>query len=242
MHSMISCNVFTLQYDPFDQKVDSLANDVLRVVRRAHAIWTFRCLSIDILTTASRVWHVTLKSLFRASMIIAFLVAHTAHADLVYDAGAPQRPIGFSNLVVNGITYNATVTYNNNGATNPLRVGDLPDSDIGDAMTSMLADLNDEGIQSFQSFIFLQPNVDTLTTSSNRFQSNGLIGDNGSINVNDWELFSDTPGLSNGSLFARDTHGFVQFSAVPEPSAALYLALVGLSLAGFRRARQTLDF
>lgn len=157
------------------------------------------------------------------------------NADVIYDLGATQRPIAFTNIAVAGSTYNVSVTYNNNGATNPLRIGDLPDGDIGAAVAVLLADLNDEGIESTPTFLWLQPNVDTLPLSATQFQYSGFLQEP-AIGINDWggapATFAEE-GVDHQNSFT----GFLQFTAVPEPSGVILL-LGCLPVSLFSRQRQ----
>lgn len=180
----------------------------------------------------------TLNIMFtgRRLLPVLLLFAQPVLGDVLYDSGSPQRPTGFSNISVNGTAYDVTVTYNNNGASNPLRVGDLPDIDIAAARVALLAELNASGIDSFITLILFQRNSN-LPNGVN-FQNDGVLSDL-SVGSNDWQ---NVTALSNqlGTAAMRPDTGFAQFSAIPEPRALVILAVGcgGLVLQKWRKTRR----
>lgn len=174
-----------------------------------------------------------------ASLVLAAMVglyAQLASADVIYNFGSPRRPVGFSNLLINGSLYDAIVTYNHNAAANPLRIGELPDADIDAALSTMVADLNDEGVDSSTTIIRLQPNTDTIPLSPLDFQISGFIADFGSSAVDTWTMY---PGVNKGLGLNNQFSfiGFVQFTAVPEPCSSMFIGMLALGLVGFRRRK-----
>ena len=168
------------------------------------------------------------------SMLLLLTFAmQTAHADVTYDGGTPQRPTAFTNVLINGTTYNVSVTYNNNGATNPIRVGALPDADIGFARTALQTDLNDESIDSNVTVLYFQPNVDTAILPPGNFQSTGGLGDV-TVGLNDWQNDGNVIGIS-GAANMLPSRGFTSFTVIPEPSSLGFLGLICFGLAISRR-------
>jgi hypothetical protein len=138
---------------------------------------------------------------------------------------------------INSILYDVTFTYNNNGATNPLRVGSLPDTDIPLARAGLLALLNSQSVESYLTILHFQPNADTISPlPTNRFEGQGHLEEL-DTGLGDWTDYSVTKSFS-GVGEAVSYIAFSQFapSIVPEPSAiAGCLGLVGMGLIGWRR-------
>jgi hypothetical protein len=158
-------------------------------------------------------------------------------ATVTYDGGTPNRPVSVVGIDINSILYDVTFTYNNNAATNPLRVGSLPDTDIPLARTGLLTLLNNQSVESNFSLIFFQPNVDTLSPGVDQFEWHGYIDDT-QVGLNDWYQ-SQNIWYLDGLDLNGPHYAFAQFtpSIVPEPSAiAGCLGLVGMGLLiGWRR-------
>ena len=161
-------------------------------------------------------------------------------ATVTYDGGTPNRPVSVVGIDINSILYDVTFTYNNNAATNPLRVGSLPDTDIPLAVTGLKDLLNTQSVASYYTVLVLLPNVDLITPPAGSFEYHGFVqtGGGGSESLEE----SDGPSLpstENGEGSTRADTGFAQFtsSIVPEPSAiAGCLGLVGMGLLiGWRR-------
>ena len=160
-------------------------------------------------------------------------------ATVTYDGGTPSRPMSVVGIDINSILYDVTFTYNNNGATNPLRVGSLPDADIPLAGTALLDLFNTQSVESkYTEFIF-QPNVDIHSPEVGNFEFHWSIYD-AYVGVNDWNEEPYHQWEVNGAWWeAAPGFAFAQFapSIVPEPSAiAGCLGLVGMGLLiGWRR-------
>ena len=157
-------------------------------------------------------------------------------ATVTYDGGTTSRPLSVVGIGINSSFYDVTFTYNNNGATNPLRVGILPDTDIPLARTGLLSLLNTKSVESNTTFLVFQPNLDTLTLAATDFEINGYLAEY-AIGVNDWVDANFVTYLT-GATASDGGYGFAQFtvSEVPEPSAiAGCLGLVGMGLIGWRR-------
>ena len=149
------------------------------------------------------------------AMCAVLVPATESFADSVvtYDGGSPNRPVLITNLLVNGVLYDVSITYNNNGATNPLRVGEIPDADLDLAIGATRFVLNMQGIVSYRTDIFFQPNVDTLVTEPlTQMQTSG-------------STFTPFPGSTIWSFgtvdtafpaadFATPQYGFAQFTVV----------------------------
>lgn len=176
--------------------------------------------------------------MFRSALCIVALftvAAHNAQADLVYDGGSPPRPTSFTNVPINGTTYNVDITYNNNGETNPLRVGDLPDTDIYMAQIALKFELNGDGVSNSPTTIFFMPNTDRISTPTS-FNTDGFLFDYSTNAGAPW--FVTRGGYSvNAQWASSPAHGFAQFTAIPEPSAFFCVGLVGLGMCGKFRSK-----
>jgi len=156
------------------------------------------------------------------------------------DVGGTSRPVFFDHFTVSpGNYYDVTITYNNNGATNPLRVGDLADADIDDAGTAMAAALN--GLNpddASPTLIYFTPNTDLgLGFGPDWFEWQNQVADN-SNGENTWfSVATDGAGLgfvqSGGSNV-----GFATFVTVPEPGAIGFLITLSVCCVGVRRRRR----
>ncbi|TWU27560.1 PEP-CTERM sorting domain-containing protein [Bythopirellula polymerisocia] len=157
---------------------------------------------------------------------------------VTYDGGTPSRPVSVSGIAINTQIYDVTFTFNNNGALSPLRVGDLPDADIPAARLALNSLLNTQVVDSSQTVIIFQPNVDSEAPEAGvKFQTNGwLNADNRLLPL--WTNHTETAGEFLGTVFDAPGTGFAQFTAVPEPSAFLCLGLVGMGLLGFKKLKQ----
>lgn len=149
------------------------------------------------------------------------------------------RPILFENLVVGAVSYDVIVTYNNNAASNPKRVGDLPDAMILAAATEMAKVLNALPVDdAFVTSIVMQPNIDTQTLGAGQFQFNNSVDDFTSPAEDDWTIWTTvpSPGFTQfGSGTTNSRVGFAQFTAIPEPTSLLYLCLACIVGFGLRR-------
>jgi hypothetical protein len=157
-------------------------------------------------------------------------------ATVTYDGGTTSRPLSVVGIGINSSFYDVTFTYNNNGDTNPLRVGSLPDTDIALGRAGLLSLLNTQSVDSNSTFIVFQPNVDTTTIPTGQYQSNGYLAEY-TAGMDTWENSTFITTIT-GSVSAAASYGFAQFtvSEVPEPSAiAGCLGLVGMGLIGWRR-------
>ena len=157
-------------------------------------------------------------------------------ATVTYDGGTTSRPVSVVGIGINSSFYDVTFTYNNNGATNPLRVGILPDTDIALGRAGLLSLLNTQSVESRYSALHFQPNVGYLDVDTGNYEIQGFLSEI-AVGSNDWQEF---PGAVVATAeFAGDQQGFAQFapSIVPEPSAiAGCLGLVGMGLLiGWRR-------
>ena len=151
-------------------------------------------------------------------------------ATVTYDGGTPNRPVSVVGIDINSILYDVTFTYNNNAATNPLRVGSLPDTDIPLARTGLLALLNNQSVESNYTELYFQPHVGTWSggTPSDRFETQGTIryGEAAQWTESIVTIFPYTEDRGDHGAFAQFTP-----SIVPEPSAiAGCLGLVGMGL------------
>lgn len=113
---------------------------------------------------------------------------------------------------------------------------------IADARAVVLSELNGTGIDSFLHFIYFQPNVDTLSLTSEQFESAGALFDL-TGGPNNWTSSSSTA-ASDGDDNMTPENGFIQFqsqaSAVPEPGSLLMLGLLGACGIGYRGCRRFL--
>jgi len=166
-------------------------------------------------------------------------------ATVTYDGGSwgGRRAVSVVGIDINSILYDVTITYNNNAATNPLRVGSLPDADIPLAVTGLADLLNTQSVDSYHSYIFFQPNVDILAPEAHQMDGN-WIERHGEIKdltegTGQWETSVAIYKHNAPNNSFNEYAGFAQFapSIVPEPSAiAGCLGLVGMGLLiGWRR-------
>jgi hypothetical protein len=176
--------------------------------------------------------------MFRIAVCFAALlvVTNNVKADVIYGPGPTPRPTSFTGITVSGVSYNVSVTYFNNAAANPIRVGDLPDAQIGNATFSLLSLLNTQGVESNFTFLMLQPNVDTLTLAPGQFQYSGFLQEV-QDGIDDWGGAPATF-AEPAANFDSVNHGFLRFTAVPEPSALSAVATVVLISTVRRRRRR----
>lgn len=180
--------------------------------------------------------------------VLVFSVSRTHAQTITYtDTGdGIERPVLILGITVKGIQYDVTVTYNNDGHDNPLRVSVLPDTDIDDAALAIRVALNDrdpddtyDDENSIATAILFQPNTDTEVLDPEGFQWNAEVYDT-TVGEDNWQYDTTIQTTDFGANYLEPYYGFAQFTVVPEPgTCALGLSAV-LSMVGlgwYRRRR-----
>jgi hypothetical protein len=136
-------------------------------------------------------------------------------ATVTYDTATPNRPVSVVGIDINSILYDVTFTYNNNAATNPLRVGSLPDTDIPLAITGLADLLNTQSVDSYYTVLVLLPNVDLITPPTGSFEYHGFV-QTGGVGPGPLEESEgpSLPSTENGEESTRADTGFLQTGGV----------------------------
>lgn len=197
----------------------------------------------------------TVKALFNSALFVVAgigvgLTTGSVSAAIVQpyaDMGdGTPRPTKILGLTVNSTLYDVTFTYNNNSATNPLRVGALPDADIPAAAAAVRDALNAAPADdAFITLFWYQPNTDTISLDPGvTYQANRLVRDDISTADDNWVQST----FLNSRLGTTDDNAFTAFpqfsevsevSEVPEPSTfAIWSLLGGIGLVAGRWRRR----